>query len=123
MSYVHLPFLILASVRACLKAATFFCLQTCLPISFDKAQVGLEFKEFAFDGEVSALAGGSQDAVAFWKVVLDMQSPMGERKYINLATLPLHLLAIPASNADSEKVSVWYGESKQISGRHCHQKH
>ena len=48
---------------------------------------------------------------------------MGERKYTNLARLPLHLLAIPALNADYEKVSVWYSESKQISARHCHQKH
>ena len=36
--------------------------------------------------------------------VLKMKSPMGEPKYVNLATLALELLAIPASNADSERV-------------------
>jgi hypothetical protein len=36
----------------------------------------------------------------FWLSILKMKSPMGESKY--LATLTLHLLAIPTSNAGSE---------------------
>ena len=33
-----------------------------------------------------------------------MESPLGETKYRHLSVLALHLLAIPASNADCERV-------------------
>ena len=33
-----------------------------------------------------------------------MESPLGERKYHHLSNLALHLLSVPASNADSERV-------------------
>ena len=46
----------------------------------------------------------NHDALAFWMAVLRMKSPMEEPKYVHLATLALELLAIPASNADSERV-------------------
>ena len=83
---------------------TFSHIQTCLPICFDKVQVCLEFREFDVYNDVLSLASNKHDAVAFWMTVLNMQSTMGELKYNNLATLALHLLAIPASNADSERV-------------------
>ncbi len=45
-----------------------------------------------------------REAVKFWHCVRDLESPLGELKYRNLATLALQLLSIPASNADSERV-------------------
>ena len=50
------------------------------------------------------MASENCDALAFWMAVLKMKLPMGEPKYVNLATLALELLAIPASNTDSERV-------------------
>ena len=86
-----------------MSAATFNQIQKCFAINFDKSTVNLEFREFAVDSDVHA-ATANCNAVAFWMVVLQMKSPMGEQKYENLATLALQLLAIPSSNADSERV-------------------
>ena len=84
--------------------STFSKIQKCLPISFDNAKVSLEFREFAVDSNVARVTSENRDALAFWMAVLKMKSPMGEPKYVSLATLALELLAIPASNADSERV-------------------
>ena len=73
-------------------------------ISFDKSAVKLEYREFSLDGEVTNLIEVHQDAVQFWLHIRNMTSPMGSLKYLALATLALNLLAIPASNADSERV-------------------
>ena len=45
-----------------------------------------------------------KDAVRFLLDVKSMKSPMDDYIYINLATLALHLLSIPSSNADSERL-------------------
>lgn len=84
--------------------STFSIIQECLPVRFDKAQVSLEFREFAADSQVTSVVSENRDALAFWMAVLQMKSPMEEPKYVHLATLALELLAIPASNADSERV-------------------
>ena len=76
--------------------STFSKIQKCLPISFDNAKVSLEFREFAVDSDVARVTSENRDAVAFWMAVLKMKSPMGEPKYVSLATLALELLAIPA---------------------------
>ena len=73
-----------------------------LPLSFDKAAVNLEFREFVADRDVCST--DDQDAVEFWLSVLNMKSAMGEYRYTNLGRLALQLLAIPTSNADSERV-------------------
>ena len=57
---------------------TFPHIPTCLPICFDKAQVCLEFREFAVDNDVLSLASNNHDAVAFWMAVPNIQSTMGE---------------------------------------------
>ena len=44
------------------------------------------------------------DAASFWLKVRSQKSPMGSPKYANLSALALHLLAIPTSNVDSERV-------------------
>ena len=44
------------------------------------------------------------NAVQFWLRVLAMKSPMGEQKYLHLATLSQQLLSISMSNTDSERV-------------------
>ena len=44
------------------------------------------------------------DAASFWLKVHTLKSPMGLLKYENVSTLTLHLLAIPTSIADSERV-------------------
>ena len=84
--------------------STFSVIQKCLPVRFDKAEVGLEFREFTADSQVTSVMSENDDALAFWMAVLTMKSPMEEPKYVHLATLALELLAIPASNADSERV-------------------
>ena len=70
------------------------------PISFDKNVVKLEYREYVID----EIDPSCDEAVKFWLSIRDMKSPMGEPKYLNLATLALQLLAIPVSNADSERV-------------------
>lgn len=84
--------------------ATFNQIEERLPLCFDKPKVSVEFREFAVDSEVRPVASENSDALAFWMAVVKMKSPLGESKYVNLATLALELLAIPASNADSERV-------------------
>ena len=71
-------------------------------ISFDKEQTKLEHRDFATDSSVSPT--NDENAVNYWYRILHFKSPMGEQCYKNLATLALHLLSIPASNADSERV-------------------
>lgn len=73
-----------------------------LPISFDGAAVRLEFREFVADCNVSSAS--NSDAIEYWLRVSGMQSPLGDYKYANLGKLALDLLAIPTSNADSERV-------------------
>ena len=68
--------------------------------SFDKSAMKQEYRDFSIDDEVTTLTGLHGDAVQFWLHV--MTSPMRSLKYHRLATLALHLLAIAASNADSE---------------------
>ena len=84
--------------------STFSIIQKCLPVRFDKAQVSLEFREFAVDSQVTSVVLENRDALAFWMAVLWMKSPMEEPKYVHLVTLALELLAIPASNADGKRV-------------------
>ena len=83
-------------------AATFSHIEKYLSVSFNKSAVSLEFREFAVDSEVTDARG--TNALTFWTNVSKMKSPMGELKYTKLATLALYLLAIPTSNADSERV-------------------
>ena len=73
-----------------------------LAIEFDKALTKLEHHEFICDTEISS--EDDCDAVTFWLNVHSLKSAMGSLKYDNLSTLALQLLAIPTSNADSERV-------------------
>ena len=75
-----------------------------IPISFDKAAVKLQHREFTIDDEVSSLVERYEDAIKFWLDISKLRSPMGSDKYPELSTLAHNLLAIPASNADSERV-------------------
>ena len=84
-----------------MPSSTFSITQKRLPVRFDKAQVSLEFC-CGFTGYIRGAE--NRDALAFWMAVLRMKSPMEEPKYVHLATLALELLAIPVSNADSERV-------------------
>ena len=72
-----------------------------IPITFEKSQVKLEAREFVVDPQIDTREG---DAIQFWLKVSTMESPLGERKYHHLSNLALHLLSVPASNADSERV-------------------
>ena len=72
------------------------------PIEFDKTLTKLEHREFVCDGEVSP--NDTVDAISFWMKIGLLKSPMGALKYENLSSLALNLLAIPTSNADSERV-------------------
>ena len=56
---------------------------------------------FAVDTDVKM---SEKNAINFWLNVKCMKSPMDDYKYTNLTTLAMHLLSIPSSNADSEKV-------------------
>ena len=71
-------------------------------ISFDKQQTKLEYRDFTTDCSVAPIEG--ENAVDYWYRILYFQSPTGEQRYKNLATLALQLLSIPASNAGSERV-------------------
>ena len=82
--------------------STFDTVEERIPIAFDKATVKLEHREFMLDGEVQP--DENDNAVDFWLKISHQKSPMGEKKYCNLATLALQLLSIPSSNADSERV-------------------
>ena len=72
-----------------------------LPITFDKAAVNIEYREFVVDSDIQCTKG---DPVEFWANVCRMKSTMGELKYKNLATIALRLLSVPTSNADCECV-------------------
>ena len=80
--------------------STFDLIEQNFSVTFDKAAVKLEHREFMLDTDIKP--DGYSDAVAFWQNVAHLQSPMGELKYANLALLALKLLPIPSSNADSE---------------------
>ncbi len=80
-----------------IKLCTFDQLDEILPITFDKAAVKFEYREFSVDSNVQCTKG---DPVKFWVNVCNMKSPMGEQKYKNLATIALRLLSVPTSNAD-----------------------
>ena len=45
--------------------STFSAIQKCLPVRFDKAQVSLEFREFAADSQVTSMVSENRDALAF----------------------------------------------------------
>ena len=72
------------------------------PVPFDKQATKLEHREFSTDSDIDP--SEYPDAIKFWLTVYSLKSPMGESKYINLATLALQLLSIPSSNTDSERV-------------------
>ena len=82
--------------------STFNLIEQNFSITFDKAAVKLEHREFVLDTDVKP--DDYSDAVAFWVNIAHLRSPMGELKYANLALLALKLLSIPSSNADSERV-------------------
>ena len=71
-------------------------------LDFDKALTKLEHSEFVCDDQICPKE--NCDAASFWLKVQSQISPMGSPKYANLSTLALHLLAIPTSNTDSERV-------------------
>jgi len=88
-----------------LSQSHFALIEDNIPIvNFDKQQTKLEHREFLIDNEIEGIKEAQEDAVKFWHCVCNLKSPMDELKYKNLATLALQLLAIPASNADSEHV-------------------
>ena len=82
------------------KPGVFDRIRDCLPLSFDKAAVKLEHREFVSDSSIDTRV---TDAVSFWVAALNMKSPMGDHKYEKLATTALTLLSIPTSNADCER--------------------
>ena len=84
-----------------LSLSTFDTLSQNLAIEFDLGKVKMEFREFEVDNVVSKV---EDDAVWFWNRVKCMKTLRGECKYQHLCALALHLLSIPASNTDSERV-------------------
>ena len=72
-----------------------------LTLVFDKDLVKLEHREFMID-DFTDIKTDCDAVFKFWVTVLKLKSPMGNLKYMNLATPALQLLSIPASNADSE---------------------
>ena len=84
-----------------IEQCTFDQIDDLLPITFDKAVVKLEHREFVLDCDVCC---SESDAVKFWVNVYNMKSPMDEHKYKNLATIALKLLSIPTSDVDCERV-------------------
>ena len=60
----------------------------------------LKHRKFTLGGEVQP--DENDNTVDFWLKISHLKSPMGEKKYHNLATLALQLLLIISSNADSE---------------------
>ena len=73
-----------------------------IAIEFDKALTKLEHHEFVCDTEICPENDG--DVITFRLKVHSLKSAMGSLKYENLSILALQLLAIPTSNADSERV-------------------
>lgn len=84
-----------------ITSSTFDNIYDKIPIEFDKTAVKLEYRGFAIDSDIPC---PDNDACTFWLGVRSMKSPMGDSKYLNLSTLALQLLSIPASNADCERV-------------------
>ncbi len=89
-----------------LSLSTFEGISETFAIDFDLGAVKMEFREFAVDGDISShdSDGNAYDAVSFWLHVKSMKTVLGDMKYQHLSTLALNLLAIPASNADCERV-------------------
>lgn len=85
--------------------STFDLIEEKIPIAFDKSAIKLEHCEFMLDGEIQP--DENEDTVDFWMKIPHLRSPIGERKYHNLAALALQLLSIPSSNADSERDFYW----------------
>ena len=56
-----------------MPTSTFSVIQKCLPVRFDKAEVSLEFREFAADSHVTSVVSENRDALAFWMAVLNRQ--------------------------------------------------
>ena len=81
-------------------------------VTFDKGAIKLEYWKFTIDGGIAEVI--CEDAVTFWLKVKSMKTPMCDYKYQHLSNLAVHLLAIPASNADGERVSIWFGELRLI---------
>ena len=71
-------------------------------IEFDKALTKLKHREFVCDDKICPEE--NCDATSFLLKVSNQKSPMVSPKYANLSALALHLLAIPTSNTDSERV-------------------
>ena len=88
-----------------LAPSTFETISKSFAIDFNLGAVKMEFREFAVD-DISThdSNGDAYDAVSFWLRVKSMKTALGHIKYQHLPTLALHLLAIPASNADCERV-------------------
>ena len=84
-----------------IKQCTFDQLGDILPITFDKAAVKIEHREFVVDSDIDCTEG---NATKLWVDIFHMKSPMGAHKYKDLATVALKLLSIPTSNADRERV-------------------
>ena len=69
-------------------------------VTSDKDAVKLEYRELAMMEVLLEVI--LEDAVAFWLKVKSITTTMGDYNYQHLSNLALHLLAIPASNADCE---------------------
>ena len=91
-----------------IKQCAFDQIDDLLPITFDKAVVKLEHREFVLDCDVCC---SQSDAVKFWINVYNMKSPIDEYKYKNLVAIALKLLFIPTSNVDCERV---FGHVRRI---------
>ena len=89
-----------------LSLSTFEKISESFAIDFDLGAVKMEFREFAVDSDICShdSDGSAYDAVSFWLHVKSMKTVFGDMKYQHLSTLALHLLAVPASNADCERV-------------------
>jgi hypothetical protein len=87
-----------------LSLTTFDRIRESFALEFNLGNVKMEFREFAVDDDIAKLQVESDDALSFWLHVRSMKTASGDVKYQYLSSLALHLLAIPASNADSERV-------------------
>ena len=82
-----------------IPSSVFDTIEENIAIEFDKALTKLEHREFVCDTEICP-----EDDCDAWLKVHSLKSAMGSLKYENLSILALQLLAIPTSNADSERV-------------------
>ena len=69
----------------------------------DREQVQLEFREFLSDAACMP-TDADTDVVQYWLRIKSIKASTGHLLYSNLSSLVLQLLAIPVSNADSERV-------------------